>query len=208
MTLACLTKFHGPFLLLFAAKDLAFFGNTRMGYDRGQLLLVVGRVEGAVEGGFQPPARGPHATEQVVTTAVGPIREELRDEIALDRAELCDDAVEWDYGVYEGRETSEIRQEIPGWSVWTHDIVGGESVADVGVRADRVIAAALASEGDVALFGHAHQLRILTARWLGLDASRGSNFVLDTASLSILSFEREQRVVSRWNELCPVRDVP
>ena len=126
----------------------------------------------------------------------------------LDRAELCDDAVEWDYGVYEGRETSEIRQEIPGWSVWTHDIVGGESVADVGVRADRVIAAALASEGDVALFGHAHQLRILTARWLGLDASRGSNFVLDTASLSILSFEREQRVVSRWNELCPVRDVP
>jgi broad specificity phosphatase PhoE len=126
----------------------------------------------------------------------------------LDRAELCDDAVEWDYGAYEGRDTGEIRQEIPGWSVWTHDIVGGESVADVGVRADRVIAAALASEGDVALFGHAHQLRILTARWLGLDAARGSNFVLDTASLSILSFEREQRVVSRWNEPCPVRDAP
>ena len=79
---------------------------------------------------------------------------------------------------------------------------------DGGKGEEEVTAAALASEGDVALFGHAHQLRILTARWLGLDASRGSNFVLDTASLSILSFEREQRVVSRWNELCPVRDVP
>ena len=122
------------------------------------------------------------------------------------RAEICDDAIEWDYGVYEGRRTSEIRDEIPGWTVWTNEIIGGESVIDVGARADRVITAALAVDGDVAIFAHAHFLRILAARWLVLDAVRGSNLVLDTASLSILSFEREQRVISRWNEPCPLRE--
>lgn len=116
------------------------------------------------------------------------------------RAQISDDASEWDYGVYEGRTTAEIREEIPGWSVWTHEIAGGESVAQVGVRADRVIAAALAVDGDVAVFGHAHLLRILAARWIGLDALRGQSFVLDTASVSVLSFERDQRVIARWNE--------
>ena len=119
----------------------------------------------------------------------------------FDRAEICDDAVEWDYGVYEGRRTSDINEEIPGWSVWTHDIVGGESVADVGARADRVIAAAVAVDGDVAVFGHAHLLRILAARWIGLSAVDGRSFVLDTASVSVLSFEREQRVIGRWNAI-------
>ena len=118
----------------------------------------------------------------------------------LERAQLCDDAVEWDYGVYEGRRTSDIREEIPDWSVWTHEIVGGESVADVGVRMDRVIAAALAADGDVAVFGHAHALRILAARWIGLAAVEGRCFVLDTASVSVLCFEREQRAIGRWNE--------
>ncbi|MEO8693773.1 MAG: histidine phosphatase family protein [Acidimicrobiales bacterium] len=118
----------------------------------------------------------------------------------VDRAEIVDDAAEWDYGVYEGRTTAEIGEEIPGWSVWTHEIVGGESVAQVGARADRVIAAALAVEGNVAVFGHAHLLRILAARWIDLDARRGQSFVLDTASVSVLSFEREERVIARWNE--------
>ena len=81
--------------------------------------------------------------------------------------------------------------------MWTHEIIGGESVIDVGVRADRVITAALAVDGDVAVFAHAHFLRILATRWLDLDAVRGSNLVLDTASLSILSFEREQRVIGQ-----------
>jgi probable phosphoglycerate mutase len=117
----------------------------------------------------------------------------------LDRAVLSDDAAEWDYGIYEGRQTSEIREEIPGWSVWTHDIIDGESVTDVGKRADRVIEAALAVDGDVAVFGHAHLFRILAARWIGLTAVYGRGFVLETASVSVLSFEREQRVVDRWN---------
>src|SRR5688500_7185662 len=118
----------------------------------------------------------------------------------LDRAEITDDAAEWDYGAYEGRTTAEIREEIPGWSVWTHDIIDGESVADVGARADRVIAAALAVDGDVAVFGHAHLLRILAARWIGLDAVYGRSFILDTASVSVLSFEREEHVIDRWNQ--------
>jgi probable phosphoglycerate mutase len=118
----------------------------------------------------------------------------------LDRAEITDDAAEWDYGAYEGRTTAEIREEIPGWSVWTHDIIDGESIAEVGARADRVIAAALAVDGDVAVFGHAHLLRILAARWIGLDAVSGRSFILDTASVSVLSFEREEHIIDRWNQ--------
>jgi probable phosphoglycerate mutase len=124
----------------------------------------------------------------------------------LERAEICDDAVEWDYGVYEGRRTTDIREEIPGWSVWTHEIVGGESVEEVGVRVDRIIAAALAAPGDVAVFGHAHASRILAARWIGLPAVGGRSFALDTASVSVLAFEREERVIGRWNEPSGPRD--
>src|SRR5258708_5416870 len=80
---------------------------------------------------------------------------------------------EWDYGVYEGKTTAEIRKEVPGWSVWKDEIVGGETVEHVGERADDVISRALAagaSGGAVALFAHAHILRILAARWIGLEA--------------------------------------
>ncbi len=115
-------------------------------------------------------------------------------------AEPCPDAVEWNYGIYEGRRTSDIRDELPNWSVWTDEIIGGERVADVGERADRVIARALGVDGSVAVFAHAHLLRILGARWLGLEAVRGRSFELDAASVSVLGFEREERVVTRWNE--------
>jgi broad specificity phosphatase PhoE len=110
---------------------------------------------------------------------------------------------EWDYGVYEGRTSKEIQAEIPGWSVWTNPIVGGETVEQVGVRADGVIARALAAAtGDcdkVALFGHAHILRILAARWIGQEARGGSLFALGTGSVSVLGWERETRVIQRWN---------
>jgi len=113
---------------------------------------------------------------------------------------------EWDYGVYEGRTTQEIQAEIPGWSVWKDPIVGGESVEQVGVRADGVIARALAAAGlqtddvaRVALFAHAHILRILAARWIGLAPRDGSLFVLGTGSVSVLGWERETRVIQRWN---------
>lgn len=115
-------------------------------------------------------------------------------------AEPCADATEWDYGVYEGRRTNDIRDEVPDWSVWTHDIVGGETLDHVGARADRVIAIAAATEGNVAVFAHAHFLRILGARWIGLAPRGGRSLVLDAASVSVLSYEREERVINRWNE--------
>jgi broad specificity phosphatase PhoE len=109
---------------------------------------------------------------------------------------------EWDYGVYEGKTTKEIQAQIPGWSVWKNEIVGGETVQHVGERADGVIAQALATApdgGNVALFAHAHILRILAARWVGLPATGGSLFALGTGSVSVLGWERETRVIESWN---------
>jgi broad specificity phosphatase PhoE len=138
-----------------------------------------------------------------------------------DVAVVDDGLCEWDYGVYEGRTSKDIQAEIPGWSVWTSPILGGETVEQVGVRADGVIARALAAAGGptsqerdvghpvveaddgnvvrVALFAHAHILRILAARWVGLEARGGSLFVLGTGSVSVLGWERETRVIQRWN---------
>jgi broad specificity phosphatase PhoE len=110
------------------------------------------------------------------------------------------DLMEWDYGAYEGRTLSDLREEVPGWTIWTATPRGGESVDEVGARADRVIARSEAAGGDVALFAHGHILRILAARWLELPAAAGRFLALDTASLSALGHEHEQRVVRWWNE--------
>jgi probable phosphoglycerate mutase len=112
--------------------------------------------------------------------------------------------MEWDYGESEGKTTKEMRAKYndPEWSVWSREIVGGEPVEHVGERADGVIARALegAAAGEkVALFAHAHILRILAARWIGLEAKGGRLFGLGTGSVSVLGWERETRVVSRWN---------
>jgi probable phosphoglycerate mutase len=118
-----------------------------------------------------------------------------------DVAVVDDGLREWDYGIYEGKTTAEIQAQIPGWSVWTSPIVGGETVEQVGARADGVIGRALAAGGDgkVAMFAHAHILRILAARWIGLGPRGGSLFALGTGSISVLGHERETRVVLRWN---------
>jgi len=118
-----------------------------------------------------------------------------------DVATVDEGLMEWDYGVHEGRTTEEIRAESPGWSVWKEEITGGETVERVGERADGVIERALAagSGGRVALFAHAHILRILAARWIGLDAREGRLFVLGTGSVSVLGWERETRVIEGWN---------
>ncbi len=116
-------------------------------------------------------------------------------------ATMSDDLLEWDYGVYEGKTTKEIRLEQPGWSIWTASVAKGESIEQVGGRAQRVIQRASASGGDVALFAHAHILRILTACWLGLPPEAGRLFVLRTASISVLGFEHETRVMTQWNFL-------
>ena len=114
-------------------------------------------------------------------------------------AEVTDDLLEWDYGIYEGRTTQEIRLEQPGWSIWTTSVPKGESIEQVVRRAQRVIQRALTAGGDVALFAHAHILRILAACWLGLAPDAGRLFVLRTASISVLGFERETPVITQWN---------
>jgi broad specificity phosphatase PhoE len=116
-----------------------------------------------------------------------------------DHAEVAADLREWDYGDYEGRTTAEIQKEAPGWSIWNEGPSGGETVEQVGARADAVIARALGVEGDVALFAHGHMLRILAARWLGLEARAGRLFALETASISTLGYERGTRVIARWD---------
>lgn len=120
-------------------------------------------------------------------------------ELAGLTGEVDADLAEFDYGAYEGLTTKEIRETRPGWSLWTDGAPGGETADQVGARADRVIARALAAEGDVALFAHGHVLRVLGARWIGLAAASGGLLGLDTASVSELGFEREVRVVWKWN---------
>jgi broad specificity phosphatase PhoE len=114
-------------------------------------------------------------------------------------AQARDDLMEWDYGAYEGRTTPEIREEVPGWSVWTHGVPSGEAAADVALRARRVLDEAARAGGDVALFGHGHALRVLTACWLGLPPEAGQLFALETASLGVLGHENAVRVLRRWN---------
>jgi broad specificity phosphatase PhoE len=114
--------------------------------------------------------------------------------------EETDDLREWDYGDYEGRRTADIRRERPGWILWSDGVPNGEKVEEVARRADRVIDEAQAAEGDVCLFGHGHHLRVLAARWLLTDPREGSRFALAPATLSVLGWEREARVITRWND--------
>ena len=109
------------------------------------------------------------------------------------------DLREWDYGRYEGHTSAEIQKLVPGWTIWTSPVPDGETIEQVAVRARRVIERAAGAGGDVALFAHGHLLRILTACWLGLAPDAGRFFALSTASLSVLGYERDTRVISQWN---------
>ena len=112
------------------------------------------------------------------------------------------DLMEWDYGRYEGKTTAEIRKENPNWSLFRDGCPGGESVAAVGARADRVIARLRGIEGRILLFGHSHFFRVLAARWLGLIPADGRLYFLSTASLSILGYEHslDEPVIRLWND--------
>ena len=112
------------------------------------------------------------------------------------------DLAEWDYGALEGLLTTTIRETYPDWSIWAGPWPDGETADEVGVRADRALARAHAAGGDVLLFSHGHFLRVLAARWLGLEAPFGRLFSLATGTLSILGWDRENQVVETWNEAC------
>ena len=110
------------------------------------------------------------------------------------------DLQEWDYGALEGRTTVEIQRDFPDWTIWRGPWPAGETVDQVGARADRVIARARAADGDVLVFAHGHLLRVLAARWLGLPAASGGLFELGTATLSIVGWERDDPSMELWNE--------
>ena len=117
-----------------------------------------------------------------------------------DRAEIRPELLEWDYGDYEGLTTAEIRETVPGWTVWSHPTPGGETASQVGSRVDRVVRDLAALDDDAAVFAHGHVLRVLAARWLGLGPEEGALLALSTATLSSLGWERERRVVRLWND--------
>jgi broad specificity phosphatase PhoE len=118
-----------------------------------------------------------------------------------DKAEISNDLKEWDYGLYEGRSTAQIRQDRPNWSLWRDGVLEGESVENVGIRVKRIIDRCREVDGDVAIFAHGHVLRILTAVWLDLPPADGRLFALNTATISVLGYEHEYKVIRRWN--CP-----
>jgi len=140
-----------------------------------------------------------HRFSLVLTSPLERARETCRLAGFGDAAQIDPNLCEWDYGAYEGRTTPEIQTQAPGWSLWRDGPAGGETVEQVAARAEAVIARASDAAGDVALFAHGHLLRILTARWLGLEPSAGRLFALGTASLSTLGYERATRVITRWN---------
>ena len=114
--------------------------------------------------------------------------------------QLDEDLAEWAYGDYEGLTSPEIAEQVPGWTIWTHPVPGGESAEEVSARLDRVVARVRDSGVERALcFGHGHALRALTMRWLGFDLRLGLHFPLDTSTVSVLGEEKGEPALERWN---------
>jgi probable phosphoglycerate mutase len=118
-------------------------------------------------------------------------------------AEVDRDLLEWNYGDYEGLRTAEIHAKRPGWELFRDGCPGGESAGEVGARADRMVDRVRALRQEVLIFSSGHFLRVLAARWLGLEPEAGKYFLLSTASLSALSYEHDltQPVIKFWNDL-------
>jgi probable phosphoglycerate mutase len=118
------------------------------------------------------------------------------------------DLVEWNYGVYEGRKTADIRKQRPDWQLFRDGCPGGESPAQISARADRVVGRLRSLDGDILLFSSGHFLRVLAARWCGLDVSFGRYLLLTVATLSILGYEhnKTEPVIRLWNDARHVGD--
>ncbi len=117
------------------------------------------------------------------------------------QAIINEDLLEWNYGEYEGLTREEIEARRPGWNLWLDGCPGGELPDEVGARADRAIAAAVASPGPVALFSHGHLLRVLGARWADLDPDQGARLGLSPGGVCVLGHEHGTRILTRWNQL-------
>jgi broad specificity phosphatase PhoE len=116
------------------------------------------------------------------------------------------DLLEWDYGAYEGITTAEIQQTRPGWNLWSDGVPEGETAAEVGRRADRVVERAKSVAGDTLVVAHGHFLRVLAARWLGLPPAAGRLFMLDAGAICVLDAEHDLPAVRLWNLVAPPAD--
>jgi probable phosphoglycerate mutase len=145
-----------------------------------------------------------HEFGLVLTSPLSRAAETARIAGYADAAIASDDLMEWDYGALEGRTTADIRSGVPAWTIWRGPWPNAETADQVGARADRVIARIrdARATGDVLVFAHGHLLRVLTARWIGLDPASGGLFELATATLSILGWDRESPSIELWNEAC------
>ncbi len=162
-------------------------------------------LEGKVQAGEIATFLGCRAFALVLTSPLQRARETCRLAGYGDSAIIDANLREWDYGDYEGRTTPQIQIERPGWSVWRDGVIGGESLEQLASRAQKVIDRALSSSGDVLVFAHGHILRVLTACWLGLPPEAGRLFALGTASVSILGYEHDTRVIRQWNGVAQER---
>ena len=145
------------------------------------------------------PLAAPKTFALVLTSPLQRARETCELAGLGEHAVVDPDLAEWDYGAYEGLTPQEIHAQRPAWMIFNDGCPGGESPEQIGARVDRVIARIRAVTGDVVVFAHGHLLRVLAARWLGLPASGGSHFLLDTATLCVLSAYHGVPAVRRWN---------
>jgi broad specificity phosphatase PhoE len=118
-----------------------------------------------------------------------------------DRAVIDDDLHEWDYGSYEGLTTPQIWEQDPSWDLWFDGCPGGETPAQVGARADRVLARIQELDGNALAFAHGHILRVLAARWIEMDVAAGARVALSAGAVNVLGHERTRRVIERWNHV-------
>ncbi|HEY8867125.1 MAG TPA: histidine phosphatase family protein [Solirubrobacteraceae bacterium] len=136
----------------------------------------------------------------VLTSPLGRAQETFRLSGLGEQAQVREDLREWDYGAYEGMTTKDIRAQNPGWDLFRDGCPGGEDAAQVGARADRIVAELRAAGGDTAVFAHGHILRVLGARWLELAPAEARRFALSTATVSVLGFEHDWPAVWLWND--------
>ncbi|MFE6549127.1 histidine phosphatase family protein [Streptomyces sp. NPDC057746] len=117
-----------------------------------------------------------------------------------ERASIWDALLEWDYGAYEGRTPAEIQAVRPGWLIWRDGVPEGETLAEIGARADEVVAWARAADRDVLVFAHGHILRSIGARWLGLPLEFAARIRLNPTSLSVLGWAYGEPAIESWND--------
>ena len=170
---------------------------SRTGRHTGHTDIPLTDTGRAVASSLRPRLKG-HAFALVLCSPLARARETAQ-LAGVECSALRDDLLEWDYGDYEGLTTPEIREQRPDWYLWRDGVPGGEGPDDVAARCDRVIAEVRSVEGDVALVAHGHILRALGARWVDEPAAFGGRLHLGTGSVSVLGYEREVAVISRWN---------